>query len=96
MKVTTVNSKDLTDKKKNPARCMSALRGNGECHKCEKIATELNDTPLDLLLKNLNFTCKPRISPDIMKDLEKYDALLSQRELLQNDIHCLGKHLGLL
>lgn len=93
MKVAIVNSKDVFNKSKNPTLCLSALRGTGECHQCDKIAKVITTTPLVDLLKELK--CKPNISDENMEHLKRYDELLSQREIIQNDIDILRKHIGL-
>ena len=93
MKVAIVNSKDLFDRKQNPTLCLSALRGVGNCQQCDVITKKMNDLPLDELLKSVK--CKPRITDKNMEILKEYDAILTKKEDLLNDIEIIQKRLGI-
>jgi hypothetical protein len=93
MKVVIVNSKDLFNKTENPTACLSALRACNECHQCNILTKKMIDYPLDEALKKLK--CKPRISDKNMKILKEYDAILTKKEDLLNEIEIIQKRLGI-
>jgi hypothetical protein len=93
MKTAVVSSKDLFDRKKNPTLCLSALRGTGQCHRCDKISKVITHTPLNELL--LLLKCKPHISPENMAFMKEYDEHLQKRTVLENEIDLLRKRLSL-
>jgi hypothetical protein len=93
MKIATVSFKDLADKKQNPTLCMSALRGTEQCHLCDKITKEITHTLLKEVLVKLK--CKPAFTPENIVILNEYDALLTKREQLQNDIDIVKTRLHL-
>lgn len=92
MKTAIVRSKDLFDKNKNPTLCLSALRGTGECHLCEKIIKELPSTPLKELIKKLK--CKPHFDIENASMLTEYDQLLQERVVLNEKIDIIRKELS--
>jgi hypothetical protein len=92
MKVAIVGSKDVFNKTKNPTLCLSALRGLGECQKCDILIKKIKDIPLKDLTKELK--CKPRISKENMEILKVYDEQLTKKEDILNDIEITEKRLG--
>ena len=92
MKIAVVNSKELFDKNKNPTLCLSALRGTGECHLCEKISKQITHTPLKEVIKTLK--CKPVFDIENAAMLKEYDQMLQERVVLNEKIDLIKKQLS--
>lgn len=81
-----VSVSELTDRKENPAFCLSALRVFEKCHKCQKFVSAMRRyRDFNTVVQKLD--CKPQVS-------EAIRALLSKKRELSAELKRVNKELG--
>jgi len=77
--IAIVSYKELSDEKKNPTLCLSALRGLNKCHQCDIFKQHMNTLRQG---KKHRLACKPHIPKDILKLLRKKNKLLDELAII--------------
>lgn len=90
MKHTTVSIKEITDEKKNPTFCMSALRYTHNCHKCPIFKNAL-DKHKDVKVTIEKIRCKPFIDKDIIPLLIERRKLVDRINKINNEVKKIDK-----
>lgn len=76
-----VDLSDLTDKEKNPTRCLQIWRYLGECENCGKFKYHFKGN-----IKTMKIDCNPRFSEDGLKKLQRMRELKKQKKKIIEEL----------